>query len=65
MSTHKTGNVSDLASIEIYADRVIVSSELRFPGTDVTIYARVLEFGPGGKVDTTPVQFSSRLLKNG
>ena len=49
--------VLDLASLEIYADRVIIASTLRFPGTEVTIYARELEFKPGGRIDTTPVEF--------
>jgi hypothetical protein len=50
-------NVLDLVSLEIYADRIVISSVLRFPGTDVTIYARELEFKSGGKIDTTPLQF--------
>ncbi|MBS1691404.1 MAG: hypothetical protein JST91_04210 [Actinobacteria bacterium] len=50
--------VLDLESLEIVADEVIIASPLRFPGTNVSIYARRVEFGEDGVndgiIDTTP-----------
>lgn len=50
----------DIKQMEIYADRLIIGSHVRLPQTNVTIYARVLEFedGPDGDkaaIDTTPL----------
>ena len=47
--------VLDLESIDMYADTVVIASPLRFPGTDVTIHARRLEFTGDGQIDTTPM----------
>jgi len=52
-------SVTDLESLEIYADRLVISSPLRFPGTTVTIYARVLEFHMDGCIDTSPIAFAA------
>lgn len=47
-------DVLDLESIEMVADEVVISSELRFPGTNVSITARRIEFADKGMVDTSP-----------
>jgi hypothetical protein len=47
--------VADLAEIEMVADRVVVSSPLRFPRTRVIIRARELVFEGDGSIDTTPM----------
>ncbi len=47
--------VLDLDAIDMYADTVVISSPLRFPGTKVTIHARRLEFTGDGSIDTTPI----------
>jgi hypothetical protein len=44
----------DIARLDIFADRVVINEPLAFPGTDVTIFARVLEIGARGSIDTTP-----------
>lgn len=59
LDEYQSGGIKDLASLEIYADRVVISSALKLPGTDVTIYARKLEFEAGGQIDTTPLKFES------
>lgn len=50
-------NVFDVKELEIYADQVIVSEPLRFPKTDVKIYARQLIFEGSGSINTTPMKF--------
>ena len=53
-------DVRDLKTLEIYADQVIVRVHLRFPATDVTIYARQLIFeGENACIDTTPIGFGN------
>ncbi|CCF85125.1 hypothetical protein [Nitrolancea hollandica] len=51
--------VVDLEALEIYADHVVVASPLRFPRTNVTIYARELEFKGDGQIDTTPIAYKT------
>ena len=48
------GNIENLY---LYADTVVVGTHLRFPQTNVTIYARRLIIGDTGKIDTTPTPF--------
>lgn len=56
--------VADVENLEIVADRVIVAAPLHFPGTNLTIRARVLEFEDGGatpsSIDITPRPFLAR-----
>jgi hypothetical protein len=53
-------SAADMKSLTIYADRMVVDAPLRFPGTNVTIYARQLEFSGAGCIDTTPLDFAAR-----
>lgn len=52
-------SITDIESLEIFADRVVISSPLRFPGTEVKIFTRELEFKGDGKIDTTPIEYKS------
>ncbi|HXJ79308.1 MAG TPA: hypothetical protein VMS64_11565 [Candidatus Methylomirabilis sp.] len=49
----------DIEKVEIFADQVVVETLARFPGADVTITARVLEFvdraDRTSSIDTTPI----------
>jgi len=54
------GNAANFKSIKIFADRMTVEDHLHFPGTDVTIYARELEFSGPGCIDTTPLPFDAK-----
>ena len=47
----------EVEELEMYADHVVIGSPLRFPGTNVTIYARRLEFRGDGAIDTTPMPY--------
>jgi hypothetical protein len=57
------GKARDIEKLEIIADHVIVRSHAWFPGTDVAITARVLEFADragapergASRIDTTPI----------
>jgi len=54
-------SVDDIRSLTIYADRMEVANHLRFPGTNVTIYARELAFmSEISSIDTTPLANSIR-----
>ncbi|MDN3687248.1 hypothetical protein [Cyclobacterium jeungdonense] len=53
-------HVTDIESLEIFADRVVISSPLRFPGTEVRIFARELKFEGEGKIDTTPMAYKAQ-----
>lgn len=53
-------HVTDIESLEIFADRVVISSPLRFPGTEVKIFARELKFEGEGKIDTTPMAYKAQ-----
>ena len=48
-------NAADIRSLAIFCDRMEVADNLRFPRTNVTIYARELVFKGIGRIDTTPV----------
>ena len=52
--------VDDIRSLTIYADSMEVADHLRFPGTNVTIYARELVFSETSSIDTTPLANSIR-----
>ena len=45
----------NIESLNVYADSLVINSELRLPQTDVTIHARVLRFGEKGRIITTPL----------
>ena len=49
--------VLDVEELVMYADHVVIGSPLHFPGTNVTIYARRLEFRDHGAIDTTPMPY--------
>jgi len=51
--------VLNLKALELYADRVVIRSPLRFPRTDITIYARELVFEGDGSLDTSPLPFAA------
>ncbi|WP_341703635.1 hypothetical protein [Ferrovibrio sp.] len=53
MSLQGPGRLATRA-VEIFADRVVIRSPLRFPRSDVTIYARELVFERSGSIDTSP-----------
>ena len=55
LMSYQGKGVLDLGTLDIKADRVVVSAALRFPGTTVRIHARVLEFTDNGCIDTTPI----------
>jgi hypothetical protein len=55
LMSYQGEQVLDLEGLEIYADHVVIASPLRFPGTNVTIHARRLEFKRDGRIDTTPI----------
>lgn len=59
LMSYQGDGVLDLEALEIYADHVVIASPLRFPRTNVTIYARELEFKGDGKIDTTPIAYKS------
>jgi hypothetical protein len=48
-------SVLDLEILEMYADRVVIATPLRFPGTNVSIHARELVFQGDGRIDTMPI----------
>jgi hypothetical protein len=48
-------NATDIRSLTIFCDRMQVEDNLRFPRTNVTIYARELVFKGIGRIDTTPL----------
>jgi hypothetical protein len=48
-------NASDVRTLTICADRMEVDTELRFPRTNVIIYARELVFGESGSINTIPL----------
>ncbi len=45
----------DIRRFNIYADTVVVKSQLRLPGTQVLVQARELRFEDQGAIDTTPI----------
>lgn len=55
--SYQGADVLDLKALEMCADQVIVRLPLRFPKTDVTIYARELIFEGEGSINTTPAAF--------
>ncbi len=59
LMSYQGEGVFDLEALEIYADHVVIASPLRFPRTNVTIYARELEFKGDGKIDTTPIAYKT------
>jgi hypothetical protein len=52
-------DVLDLKALEIFADQVIIREPLRFPRTEVKIYARELIFEGNGNIDTSPAGFKA------
>jgi hypothetical protein len=60
LMSYQGDNVLDIEELEIFADRVVIGSPLWFPGTNVTIHARELQFGADGQIKTTPSAFQSR-----
>ena len=48
---------SDIESLEMYADEVVIRSRLEFPQTDVWICARKLIFERDGCIATTPLPY--------
>jgi hypothetical protein len=53
-------NAADIRSLTIFCDRMEVEDNLRFPRTNVTIYARELVFRGIGRIDTTPLPPAGR-----
>jgi hypothetical protein len=53
-------NAADIRSLSIFCDRMEVEDNLRFPRTNVTIYARELVFKGVGRIDTTPLPPAGR-----
>lgn len=53
-------NAADIRSLTIFCDRMEVGDNLRFPRTNVTIYARELIFKGTGRIDTTPLPPAGR-----
>ena len=51
-------SVLDIETLEMFADRVVIASEIWFPGTNVTIHARELEFRGSGMIKTTPIDYA-------
>ncbi|UCG50263.1 MAG: DUF1080 domain-containing protein [Phycisphaerales bacterium] len=51
--------VADIHDMTICAETLIIASPLHLPQTDVTIYARDLQFQEGGLIDTTPLDYST------
>lgn len=51
---------SNLRQLTLCADEVVIGSELNLPGTEVSIYARVLTFQGAGKINTTPLSVQTR-----
>jgi hypothetical protein len=49
----------NIENLYLYADTIVINTHLRFPQTNVTIYARRLIIGQGGKIETTPTPFSN------
>jgi len=51
---------TDLRELIICADEIIIGSPLKLPGTEVSIYARVLTFQGAGQIITTPLSVPTR-----
>ena len=51
---------TDLRELTLCADEVVIGSELKLPGTEVSIYARVLTFKGAGQINTTPLSVQTR-----
>jgi hypothetical protein len=49
----------NIESLYLYADTIVINSHLRFPQTNVAIYARRLIIGEGAKIETTPTPFAN------
>ena len=53
--------VLDVVELTLVADHIIIAAPLRFPGTNVTIKCRTLEFqndgSHSGSIDTTPLDY--------
>jgi hypothetical protein len=47
----------NIENLSLYADTIVINTHLRFPQTNVTIYARRLIIGEGGRIETTPSAF--------
>ncbi|MET0621533.1 MAG: hypothetical protein ABW250_01000 [Pyrinomonadaceae bacterium] len=51
---------TNLRRLTLCADTVTVRNELKLPGTEVHIYARVLRFDEKGAINTTPLSVAAR-----
>lgn len=51
-------NRSDLETVNLYADEIIIRSKLCLPSSHVNIYARSLVFEDEGCIDTTPLLYN-------
>ncbi len=51
---------SNIRTLEIIADEVVISRPLRFPRTNVIIRARILRFEGDGCINTTPLPYTTR-----
>ena len=60
LMSYQGAGVLDVERLEIFADHIVIASPLRFPGTNVSIHARVLEFVGAGSIDTTPLSYTAR-----
>jgi hypothetical protein len=52
-------DVLDVAELTLIADTITVGKPLRFPGANVTVKARVLDFKNDGRIDTTSLAWSA------
>jgi hypothetical protein len=59
---YASGDALDIRDLTMVADTVVVARPLQFPGTNVTIRARVLEFAGDGRIETTPVAWSAAAM---
>jgi hypothetical protein len=56
--------ISDLTSVTIYADHLVIGKPLQWQGTDVRIYARKLTFREKGCIDTSPQEWVSQAFSS-
>lgn len=51
---------TDLRELTLCADEIVIGAEMKLPGTEVSIYARVLTFTNAGQINTTPLSVQTR-----
>lgn len=54
----------DIKKMNIYADEVVIKSQINLPGTAVSIYSRILSFEGEGCINTTPLEIQVRSDKD-